>query len=225
MRNRAFSRSSSLIFKPGSADSAASPRRRARSPPYAGCASANSARSAAFSHTRAAAAYRQGRRLTTIVTESKSGREAWSAPVFIDTTGDGDLGAQALEDHARVLVLDLVQHDDELLAAITVALVVFAQGRAQDVGEGEQDLVAYQVAVGVVDALELVEVEDGEEFAAIGLVAAPALDARREQAGELALESWTCTPRKPVAPMWIVELARPASMLWAIDRAVEIGMA
>ncbi|MEQ1849983.1 MAG: FAD-dependent oxidoreductase [Chthoniobacteraceae bacterium] len=46
-------------------------------------------------HTRVAAAYRDGRRLTTIVTESKSGRQAWKAPVFIDTTGDGDLGALA----------------------------------------------------------------------------------------------------------------------------------
>jgi hypothetical protein len=46
-------------------------------------------------HTRVAAAHREGRRLTTIVTESKSGREAWRAPVFIDTTGDGDLGALA----------------------------------------------------------------------------------------------------------------------------------
>jgi hypothetical protein len=46
-------------------------------------------------HTRVAAAYRDGRRLSTIITESKSGREAWQAPVFIDTTGDGDLGAQA----------------------------------------------------------------------------------------------------------------------------------
>ncbi|TDU81006.1 FAD dependent oxidoreductase [Prosthecobacter fusiformis] len=46
-------------------------------------------------HTRVAAAYREGRKLTTVVTESKSGRQAWSAPVFIDTTGDGDLGAHA----------------------------------------------------------------------------------------------------------------------------------
>lgn len=46
-------------------------------------------------HTRVAAAYREGRRLAAIVTESKSGRQAWKAPVFIDTTGDGDLGAQA----------------------------------------------------------------------------------------------------------------------------------
>jgi hypothetical protein len=46
-------------------------------------------------HTRVASAYREGSRLTTIVTESKSGRQAWHAPVFIDTTGDGDLGALA----------------------------------------------------------------------------------------------------------------------------------
>jgi hypothetical protein len=46
-------------------------------------------------HTRVTAAYSEGRRLDTVVTESKSGRQAWRAPVFIDTTGDGDLGAQA----------------------------------------------------------------------------------------------------------------------------------
>lgn len=46
-------------------------------------------------HTRVAAAHRDGSRLATIVTESKSGREAWQAPVFIDATGDGDLGALA----------------------------------------------------------------------------------------------------------------------------------
>ena len=46
-------------------------------------------------HTRVAAAYREGKRLTTIVTESKSGRQAWRAPIFIDTTGDGDVGSLA----------------------------------------------------------------------------------------------------------------------------------
>ena len=46
-------------------------------------------------HTHVAAAYLDGRRLNTMVTESKSGRQAWRAPVFIDTTGDGDLGALA----------------------------------------------------------------------------------------------------------------------------------
>ncbi|WP_395749075.1 FAD-dependent oxidoreductase [Prosthecobacter sp.] len=46
-------------------------------------------------HTKVCAAFREGKRLTTIVTESKSGRQAWKAPVFIDTTGDGDLGFQS----------------------------------------------------------------------------------------------------------------------------------
>lgn len=46
-------------------------------------------------HTRVAAAFKEARRLTTIVTDSKAGRQAWRAPVFIDTTGDGDLGALA----------------------------------------------------------------------------------------------------------------------------------
>lgn len=46
-------------------------------------------------HTRVVAAYCEMKRLTTIVTESKSGREAWKARVFIDATGDGDLGALA----------------------------------------------------------------------------------------------------------------------------------
>lgn len=34
-------------------------------------------------------------RLTSVVTESKSGREAWPADCFVDATGDGDLGALA----------------------------------------------------------------------------------------------------------------------------------
>lgn len=46
-------------------------------------------------HTRAAAAHREGSRLATVVTESKSGREAWRARAFVDATGDGDLGALA----------------------------------------------------------------------------------------------------------------------------------
>lgn len=45
--------------------------------------------------TRVVAAYRDKNRLATVITESKSGREAWRARVFIDATGDGDLGALA----------------------------------------------------------------------------------------------------------------------------------
>ena len=34
-------------------------------------------------------------RLSVVITESKSGREAWTASAFVDATGDGDLGALA----------------------------------------------------------------------------------------------------------------------------------
>ncbi len=47
-------------------------------------------------HTAVVAAARDERnRLAVAITESKSGREAWSAKVFIDATGDGDLAARA----------------------------------------------------------------------------------------------------------------------------------
>jgi hypothetical protein len=46
-------------------------------------------------HTRVAAAFKDGRKISTIITDSKAGRQAWTAPVFIDCTGDGDLGALA----------------------------------------------------------------------------------------------------------------------------------
>jgi hypothetical protein len=47
-------------------------------------------------HTRVVAAARdEQNRLAVAVTESKSGREAWAAKVFVDATGDGDLAAQA----------------------------------------------------------------------------------------------------------------------------------
>ncbi len=47
-------------------------------------------------HTRVVAAANDGdKRLKVVVTESKSGREAWTADTFIDCSGDGDLAAQA----------------------------------------------------------------------------------------------------------------------------------
>lgn len=46
--------------------------------------------------TRVVAAQRDSQnRLNTVITESKSGRQAWKAKVFIDATGDGDLGMLA----------------------------------------------------------------------------------------------------------------------------------
>ena len=47
-------------------------------------------------HTRVVGAVTdRSRRIAAIVTESKSGRQAWLADRFIDCTGDGDLAAQA----------------------------------------------------------------------------------------------------------------------------------
>ena len=48
-------------------------------------------------YTSVATSYRDptGKNVQTIITESKSGREAWRAKYFIDCTGDGDLAAQS----------------------------------------------------------------------------------------------------------------------------------
>ncbi|MHC4405017.1 MAG: FAD-dependent oxidoreductase, partial [Planctomycetota bacterium] len=46
-------------------------------------------------HTRVVAARADAGRLDLAVTESKTGREAWSAHAFVDATGDGDLSARA----------------------------------------------------------------------------------------------------------------------------------
>ncbi len=45
--------------------------------------------------TRVVAASVNGRMLEAVMTESKAGRQAWTAKTFIDCTGDGDLAAQA----------------------------------------------------------------------------------------------------------------------------------
>lgn len=44
-------------------------------------------------HSRVVAPVLEGRTLKAIITESKSGREAWTATHFIDASGDGDLAA------------------------------------------------------------------------------------------------------------------------------------
>lgn len=45
--------------------------------------------------TRLVSTAQKNGRLTHVVTESKSGREAWAGKIFIDCTGDGDLAARA----------------------------------------------------------------------------------------------------------------------------------
>ncbi len=46
-------------------------------------------------HTRICSVIKDGTRVRGVVTESKSGREAWEAAVTVDCTGDGDAAAQA----------------------------------------------------------------------------------------------------------------------------------
>ncbi|HEC41478.1 MAG TPA: FAD-dependent oxidoreductase, partial [Bacteroides sp.] len=46
-------------------------------------------------HTRLVDAVRREKDITHIITESKSGREAWEGEIFIDCSGDGDLAALA----------------------------------------------------------------------------------------------------------------------------------
>ena len=46
-------------------------------------------------HSRVVGTINDGRRIKAVVTESKSGREAWTADQFIDCSGDGDLAARA----------------------------------------------------------------------------------------------------------------------------------
>lgn len=47
-------------------------------------------------HTRVVAALTDSaNRVTHVITESKSGRQAWPAEIFVDATGDGDVAAQA----------------------------------------------------------------------------------------------------------------------------------
>ena len=93
-------------------------------------------------HTRVVAAVRDdANRLSFVITESKSGREAWSGSVFVDATGDGDLAAWAGcgFDYGR-------QHSGEAQPLSMIALLVgldpkemasFVRGLAEP--QGEQD--------------------------------------------------------------------------------------
>ena len=100
--------------------------------------------------------------------------------------------AHALGELVRALEPGLRQRDGHLLAAVARRLVDLARGLAQRVGDLLEHLVALQVPVGVVDALEVVDVEhDQPELVA---EAPRALDLGRddlleaavvEQAGQL----------------------------------------
>ena len=98
----------------------------------------------------------------------------------------------ALGELVGALEVGLRQRDGHLLAAVAGGLVDVTRGLAQDAGDLAQHHVALQVAVGVVDLLEVVDVEHDQ--AELVVVAAGALDLRRhdlleaavvEQPGEL----------------------------------------
>ena len=103
-----------------------------------------------------------------------------------------DLGADALRELERAVQAGLWQRDRHLLAAVAGGLVHLARGLAQHAGDLAQHVVALEVAVGVVDALEVVDVEHDQPE--LLLEPAHALDLRGhdlleaavvEEAGEL----------------------------------------
>src|SRR5215475_12268773 len=84
--------------------------------------------------------------------------------VFV-VNGDGhgrDMGAKALRYVERVNLARLRQQDRELFAAEPPGQVVGAQLIAQRVGDSSQRLVSRQVTVGVVDHLEVIDVDQRE---------------------------------------------------------------
>lgn len=65
----------------------------------------------------------------------------------------------SLADRPDVLAGGRWKYDEKLLATVTDQNVPFAQHRADDTRHRRQEAIAYLVAVGVVDTLEVVEVE------------------------------------------------------------------
>lgn len=72
--------------------------------------------------------------------------------------GRRDLGAYAFGDVEGVCGMASGQYDHELFAAVAPDDVVLADGALEALGEGDEDLVAGLMTVGVVDGFEVVEV-------------------------------------------------------------------
>lgn len=86
-------------------------------------------------HTRVVSVVKEGRRLLGVVTESKSGREAFAGKVFIDTTGDGDLAALA---GCQYDYGDPVEGRAQPMSLVALICGVHAQQIAPFVGGGVQ---------------------------------------------------------------------------------------
>ena len=114
-------------------------------------------------HSPVVAAYRDasGRNISAVVTESKSGRRAWRAPVFLDCTGDGDLAALAGcgfdvggvkagdADQPASLVAIVTLDDDERIAGLSVNDSMAFRADGTPAGEPKKELYKAIADVGI----------------------------------------------------------------------------
>lgn len=114
-------------------------------------------------HTMVVAADRTdaGRTVSRVITESKSGRQAWRAPTYIDATGDGDLAARAGcgfdigdgkggdDQPASLLTLLTVDDPDRLAARFAVNDPGVFDENGRQVRNRKKDLYETMVALGV----------------------------------------------------------------------------
>jgi len=81
----------------------------------------------------------------------------------------GNRSMEAVQSLFDRLARNLGEYEQELLTAIAAGMVVSADGRADCGGEAAQRLIAGQMAVAVIDALEMIQIKhrdgDGQIFA------------------------------------------------------------
>ncbi len=99
----------------------------------------------------------------------------------------GDAFAQALGDVAAFEARRVAEHQQELLAAPAREQVVALDGRTHELGQAADHLVAGGVAVRVVDALEVIDVDEDQRHRE-GLAVAQAHDAHQLVGQPLAIE-------------------------------------
>ena len=92
------------------------------------------------------------------------------------------VAARALRDPCGLGGVDAGHHDDEFLAAQPTEQIAAADDAAQPIGEALEHEIADVVAIGVVDALEMVDVENHQRQRRAAH--ARVLDHRREMALE-----------------------------------------
>ena len=78
----------------------------------------------------------------------------------VDDVGCDDGGAQALGDLGRLMLRGVGEQDGELVAADAGEEVARAHATLEAGGDGDESGIAAVVAVGIVDALEVVKVDD-----------------------------------------------------------------